>query len=74
MIGYTYLTEQEAINARQICNDFYGYPKEGCDTQHWIDYEYSALDGFYYMIASDGVEELLGVPIEFIVTEESPYI
>lgn len=72
MLGYTYATEQEAITARSLCNTYYGYPKLGCETLNWIGYKYAELDGFYYILALEGVQEVLGAPIEFTLTEISP--
>ena len=48
--GYKYTTETEAKTARQQCDAYYGIPKNPTDvTQHWIDYNYAELDGFYYI-------------------------
>jgi hypothetical protein len=71
MLGYTYTTEQEAIDARQLCNNYYGFPKEGV-AENWVGYRYSEFDDIYYILALEGVQEVLGEPIEFTITEISP--
>jgi hypothetical protein len=71
MTGYTYTTEQEAINARELCDNFYGYPIEGAVTSHWINYQFSELDNFYFIIFDESVRTLLGDPIEFDLTDLS---
>ena len=71
MLGYTYQTEQEAINARQECADYKGLPVPNGTSIYWVDYSYSQSDNFYYIIYDEGVEVLLGEPITFeIITEE----
>lgn len=70
MIGYTYTTEQEAINARQQAADYKGLPlNEGDTTIYWVNYNYSELDGFWYIRHVEGLEAVLGEPIEFEVTQ-----
>ncbi len=49
MTGYKYNTEQEAQAAMAQCDTYYGYPKAGAVTEHWCAYQYSDLDGFYYI-------------------------
>ena len=68
MLGYKYTTEQEAINARQLCATYKGLPNPQGDTLYWVNYIYSELDGFYYIIYIDELEQVLGQPIEFDVT------
>jgi hypothetical protein len=71
ILGYKYLTEQEAIDARKDCSDYYGIPVDPNDvTQYWVDYEYASLDSppFYYIKFVDSVLEVLGDPEEFEVT------
>lgn len=72
MLGYTYTTEELAILDRKLCNDYYGYPKEGCETLNWINYYYAELDGFYYIRHHETLNVVLGEPIEFTITEISP--
>lgn len=66
--GYQYTTEQEAIAARQTAADYKGYPVPNGETLYWVDYQYSKLDGFYYIEYVEDLEKALGEPIEFEVT------
>ena len=66
--GYKYTTETEAIAARQTAADYKGYPVPGGETLYWVNFQYSELDGFYYIQYVDGLEAALGEPIEFDVT------
>lgn len=68
MLGYKYTTEQEAINARQLCAIHKGLPHPQGSTLYWVNYEYSQKDGFYYIQYVDGLEAVLGEPSEFTVT------
>ena len=63
--GYKYTNEQEAIEARKQCADYYGIPVAPNDvTQYWVDYQYSE-DGFWYIIFDESLTEILGKPHEF---------
>jgi hypothetical protein len=43
--GYKYTTEQEAIDARKQCADYYGLTVLPEDvTQYWVDYEEASLN------------------------------
>jgi hypothetical protein len=68
MLGYTYQTETEAIAARQTAADYMGFPVPGGETQFWVNFNYSELDGFYYIQYVEDLEKALGEPIEFDVT------
>ena len=68
MLGYKYNTEQEAIIARQLGADYQGLPVGGGSTLYWYNYNYSELDGFWYTPYFEGVEVVLGKPIEFEIT------
>jgi len=68
MTGYIYTTEQDAINARAQTATYKGLPNPQGDTLYWVNYNYSELDGFYYIQYIDGLENVLGTPIEFTVT------
>lgn len=68
MIGYKYNTEQEAIDARQQAADYKGYPVPNGETLYWVNYNYSDLDGFYYIQYVEGLEAVLGEPSEFEIT------
>lgn len=68
MQGYQYTTEQEAIDARQQAADYMGLPVNENDTTiYWVNYNYSELDGFYYIRHVEGLEVVLGEPSEFEV-------
>lgn len=68
MQGYIYNTEQEAIAARQAAADYMGFPVPGGETLYWVDFNYSELDGFYYIQYVEDLEKALGEPIEFEIT------
>ena len=73
MIGYKYTTEQEAIDARKQCADYYGLPKTPTDTTlYWVDYNEATLDTpiFWYIAFDESIRDILGEPIEFNVTIE----
>lgn len=75
--GYKYLTEQEAIDARQQCADYYGLPKTPEDTTlYWVDYDEASLDTpiFWYIVFDASIETILGTPTTFEVTVEEPEI
>jgi hypothetical protein len=65
MLGYQYFTEQEAIDARKECADYYGLPKAPEDeTLYWVNYDYSDL-GFWYIVFDESIEAILGKPTNF---------
>ena len=68
MLGYKYNTEQEAINAQTLCDNAYGYPLQDATTSHWVDYQFSTTDSFYFIAFNESIREILGEPIEFEVT------
>ena len=72
--GYQYQTETEAIAARQTAADYMGLPVPNGETLYWVDYNYSELDGFYYITYVEDLEKALGEPIEFDVTIPEPKI
>jgi hypothetical protein len=68
VLGYKYQTEQEAIDARKQCADYYGLPKSPEDiTQYWVDYQ--VADDFFYIIFDESLLPILGEPIEFEINE-----
>ena len=70
MQGYIFKTETEAMAARKAAADYMGLPKKPNDTTiYWVNYSYSELDGFYYITYVEGLEAVLGEPIEFEVTQ-----
>lgn len=68
MLGYTYTTEQEAIDARAQAATYMGLPNPQGDTLYWVNYNHSEIDGFYYIEHVEGLEAVLGIPIEFTLT------
>jgi len=71
MTGYKYTTEQNAINARQLCATYKGLPNPQGDTLYWVNYYYSKLDEFWFIQYTEGLELVLGQPIEFDITMPS---
>ncbi len=72
--GYKYNTEQEAINAREACDAYYGIPVAPDDvTQNWVDYQFANLNtpSFWYIIFNESLLPVLGQPTEFEVIEPS---
>lgn len=68
MKGYQYQTEQEAQEARAAAATYKGLPIEGGTTLYWVDYNYSDLDGFYYITYDEGLEAVLGTPEDLTIT------
>lgn len=69
--GYKYTNEQDAIDARKQCADYYGLPVAPDDvTQYWVDYETAELDNpiFWYIVFDESIRVILGEPITFEVT------
>lgn len=74
--GYKYTNEQEAIDARKQCADYYGLPVAPDDvTQYWVDYETAELDNpiFWYIVFDESIEMILGQPTTFEVTFPNPF-
>ena len=70
--GYKFTTEQEAINAREACDAFYGIPVAPDDiTQNWVDYQFANLNNpqFWYIVYDETLLPILGQPTEFEVIE-----
>ncbi len=74
--GYQYMTEQEAINARELCDTYYGIPVAPDDvTQNWVDYQFASLNDpqFWYITYDDSLLPVLGQPTTFeVVTPPFP--
>ncbi|NBW39314.1 MAG: hypothetical protein EBR30_30695 [Cytophagia bacterium] len=69
--GYKYTNEQDAINAREQVDAYYGIPVSPDDvTQNWVDYNTATLDNpiFYYIIFDESLRVVLGEPSTFEVT------
>ena len=72
VLGYKYTTEQDAINAREACDSYYGIPVSPDDvTQNWVEYQTASLNTpiFWYITHDDSLDVVLGTPIDFDVTE-----
>jgi hypothetical protein len=74
--GYKYTNEQDAIDAREQCDAYYGIPVSPDDvTQNWVDYQTANLDNpiFYYIIFDESLKVVLGEPQTFEVTTLPPF-
>ena len=68
MQGYIFTTETEAIAARQSAATYMGLPVPNGETLYWVNYNYSELDGFWYITYVEGLEAALGEPIDITIT------
>lgn len=69
--GYKYTNEQDAINAREQVDTYYGIPVSPDDvTQNWVDYQTATLDSpiFWYISFDESLTPILGQPTTFDVT------
>jgi len=76
IIGYKYTTEQDAINARELVDAYYGIPVLPEDiTQNWVDYQTANLDNpiFYYIQYHESLQVVLGEPTTFDVILPNPF-
>lgn len=76
VLGYKYTTEQDAIDAREACDTYYGIPVSPTDvTQNWVDYNTAELDTpvFWYIIFDESLKVVLGDPETFEVTVPNPF-
>lgn len=74
--GYKYTNEQDAINAREQVDTYYGIPVSPDDvTQNWVDYQTAELDTpiFWYIIFDESLRVVLGEPSIFDVTIPNPF-
>ena len=68
--GYQYFSEQEAINARELCDTYYGIPVSPDDvTQNWVDYRFAELNTpqFWYIVYDASLLPVLGTATTFEV-------
>lgn len=68
--GYQYNSEQDAINAREACDAYYGIPVSPDDvTQNWVEYQFAELNTpqFWYIVFDDTLLPVLGQPTQFDV-------
>jgi hypothetical protein len=73
VLGYKYNTEQEAINARESCDSYYGIPVSPEDiTQNWCEYQIAELNSpvFWYIVFDESLIPVLGNPEYFEVVEQ----
>ena len=71
VLGYKYTNEEDAINARKACADYYGLPvNPDDDTIYYVNYKSTILDNpqFWFIEYYSGTEPILGEPYEFEVT------
>ena len=71
--GYKYTNEQDAINAREQIDTYYGIPVSPDDvTQNWVDYQTANLDNpiFYYIRFDESLKVVLGEHETFEVTTD----
>lgn len=71
VLAYKFNTEQEAIDAREQCDAYYGIPVSPDDvTQNWVDYQVAELDNqvFWYIRHNDSLDVVLGEPITIEVS------
>jgi len=74
--GYKYTNEQDAIDARELVDAYYGIPVSPEDvTQNWVDYQTATLNTpiFYYITFDESLTVILGQPITFEVTIPNPF-
>jgi hypothetical protein len=68
MKGYIFTTETEAIAARKAAATYMGLPVPNGETLYWVNYNYSELDGFYYITYVEELEAIFGEPIDITIT------
>lgn len=68
MLGYIYTTEAEAITARNQTATYKGLPNGQGDTIYWVNYNFSSIENIYYIQHVEGLEAVLGEPLEFTIT------
>jgi hypothetical protein len=76
IIGYKYTNEQDAINAREQVDTYYGIPVSPDDvTQNWVDYKTANLNNpiFWYIIYDESLQVVLGDAETFEVTTPPPF-
>lgn len=76
MLGYQYTTEQDAINAREACDTYYGIPiTPDSVTQNWCDYQIANLNTpqFWYIVHDESLTPVLGTPTEFEVIQPNRF-
>ena len=65
MKGYIYTNKEKAIESRKKLADYKGLPnKEGDVTMYWVDFFYSETHCFWCIKYIEGLELVLGQPID----------
>ena len=75
--GYQYITEEEADNARLLCNQHYGIPKSAEDeTQNWVLPNTAELNSpiFWFINWDESLTPVLGQPTDFDINFPGPII
>lgn len=73
ILGYKYTNEQDAIDSRKACADFYGLPTAPENvTKYWVNYEtaYQNTPIFWYIVYDESILTILGEPTLFEVATE----
>jgi hypothetical protein len=73
VLGYKYKTEQQAIDARESCDSYFGIPVSPEDTtQNWCEYQIAELNSpvFWYIVFDESLIPVLGNPEYFEVVEQ----
>jgi hypothetical protein len=69
--GYKYANEEDAINAVNLCNAYYGIPTGEPEevTENWCGYYLAEYNDpkFWYIVFDESLLPILGEPIEFEV-------
>lgn len=75
--GYKYTTEQDATNARETCDSYYGIPvSPDSITQNWVEYQFAELNEpqFWYIVYNYTLEPVLGQPTNFeVIQPNTPF-
>ena len=72
IIGYKYTIEEDAIQARKDCADYYGLPVAPDDiTIYWADYWETLYNEpvFWYIKFDESIRVILGEPTIFEVED-----
>lgn len=75
VLGYKYLTEEDAQQARKDCSAHFGLPVSPEDTtRYWVNYQCATLDEpkFWFILFNDSLTVVLGEPTEFEVNTNIP--
>jgi hypothetical protein len=75
MLGYKYISETEAIAARQAAATYMGLPVPNGETLYWVDYQFAELNEpqFWYITYDESLVPILGEPIQFEVIQPNPF-